>query len=258
VISKKFNKRLVVKDSTMNGIFNILRFPAGKQKQQLLIKQAHFVAMTKAIRENLVKAGVSPLNISDIPNGINVNGPFKTDYSGKQKVLFVGNLYQQPAKGIDILLKAWRDVVKRVPAAKLEIAGDGNVNAYSEYCKRTGIIDSVIFLGKHSDVPSLMLNADVFVLPSRREGMPNVLMEAMLKGLPCVATDISGSQDLIENNVSGLLVKSLDVNSLAEKICFLLVNREQAEIMGRNARRKILESYNIDMIAEKYLKLYKG
>jgi glycosyltransferase involved in cell wall biosynthesis len=257
VLSKKLNKRLIVKDSTMNGIFNILRFPSGKNKQGLIIERAHFVAMTKAIRYNLEKAHVNPQNITDIPNGISVQGPFKTGYENNTKVLFVGNLYQQPAKGIDILLKAWKRVVEQVPAARLEIAGDGDINAYREYCKKMGINESVDFLGKHPDVDSLMLNADVFVLPSRREGMPNVLMEAMLRGLPCVATDISGSHDLIENGVSGLLVKSPDVNALSEQIIFLLKNRKDAAAMAMNARKKIIESYDIDKIANEYLKLYR-
>lgn len=256
VISKRLKKKLVVKDSTMNGIFNILRFPSGKKKQQLIINQAHFIAMTKVIRSNLLSAGVRPENITDIPNGISIEGPYKTDYQGATNVLFVGNLYQQPAKGIDILLKAWKMVLASLPDAHLDIAGDGDLDAYRQYCATLQIEKQVHFHGKHNDVPSLMLDTDVFVLPSRREGMPNVLMEAMLRGVPCIATDISGCQDLIDDGHTGLLVQPADISSLAEKIIYLLTHRNEAANMGIRARQKIIQHYNIDHIAEQYIKLY--
>ena len=101
-----------------------------------------------------------------------------------------------------------------------------------------------------------MLAADIFVLPSRREGMPNVLMEAMMRALPCVATDISGCQDLIDHNVNGLLVPAADITSLAQNIIFMLTNRTMAAKMGANARQTIIQSYNIEDIADKYAALY--
>lgn len=257
VLSKKTGKRLIVKDSTMNGIFNILRFPNGKKKQRVIIEQAQFVAMTNAIRLNLIDAGVTSERITMIPNGININANPKSDYSGTKKVLFVGNLYQQPAKGIDLLLKAWRTVSQRLPEATLEIAGDGDIQAFTDFCNKINIGNTVKFLGKCSDIPSLMYGADVFVLPSRREGMPNVLMEAMLRGLPCVATDISGSQDLIDNHVTGMLVKTLDINALAEAIIYMLENRHEAELMGKAARKKIIEKFDMNNVADQYLKLYQ-
>jgi glycosyltransferase involved in cell wall biosynthesis len=256
VLSKRLGKRLIIKDSTMNGITNILRFPGGAEKQQLIIRQGHFIAMTKVIEENLLAAGVNQKNISRIPNGIKIEGPFKKDYQASGKVLFVGNLYQQPAKGVDILLKAWKIVAKSFPACRLIVAGDGDLDTYRSYCLEHEIGNSVDFLGKYSNVTDLMVSADVFVLPSRREGMPNVLMEAMLRALPCVATDISGSQDLIEHMNTGILVPPLAVQQLADGIIYMLTHRQRAAQMAINARKKIIESYDIEFVAEEYIKLY--
>lgn len=256
LLSKWIDKKLIVKDSTMNGIFNILRYPSGHRKQGLIIRQAHFVAMTRTIENNLKKAGVPSNKISNIPNGIYIEKQYKSDYSGSSKALFVGNLYQQPAKGIDILLKAWKIVIKTIPGAVLEIVGDGDIDTYQQYTNEHGIANSVRLLGKRNNIQEIMLAADIFVLPSRREGMPNVLMEAMMRALPCVATDISGCQDLIDHNANGLLVPAADITSLAQNIIFMLTNRAMAAKMGTNARQTIIQSYNIEYIADKYAALY--
>jgi glycosyltransferase involved in cell wall biosynthesis len=252
-------KPVLIKDSTMNGFASLARFPAGDRLQEMIVARAHFVAMTKAIRENLRTAGVPGEKISLIPNGIAVDGPMMpaacTD--GLPRVLFVGNLYQQPAKGVDILLKAWTRVTRQYPAALLQIVGDGDLPAYLDFAKKLGIGDAVRFYGKQSGLPAYYSDATLFVLPSRREGMSNALMEAMLHSLPCVATDISGSQDLLESGVNGLLVPPMDADKLAAAICYLLGHPDEALEMGKKARTTILQRTDIDVVAEQYLSLYK-
>ena len=86
--------------------------------------------------------------------------------------------------------------------------------------------------------------------------MPNVLMEAMLRGLPCVATDISGCRDLLNGGTCGILVPPADKDSLAAAIITLLSDRNKASAMGVNARNRIIDSYNINDIADRYINLY--
>lgn len=258
-LSKWFHLPLIVKDSTMNGIFNILRYPQGRQKQQLIVKQAHFVAMTKEILRNYIIAGIPKDHIAHIPNGIDIidGQNQKSKSSNGMSVLFVGNLYQQPAKGVDVLLKSWKLVQENCLAARLMIVGEGDLDSYKSYAEGLGITGSVRFLGKQADPGSLMMNADIFVLPSRREGMSNALMEAMLRGLPCVATNISGSADLITGGVNGLLVPAGDVTSLAAAIEFMLRNPEDAKRMGNMAKNTIEEKCNMNTVANQYYDLYK-
>ena len=86
--------------------------------------------------------------------------------------------------------------------------------------------------------------------------MSNALMEAMLSGLPCVATDISGNQDLIRSGYNGLLVPPADVDALAKALGYMLSHPDEAREMGRNARKTILEKCDIRNVADEYLSLY--
>src|SRR6185295_19042114 len=95
-----------------------------------------------------------------------------------------------------------------------------------------GIAGTVRFLGKQKDIGSLLDESDLFVLPSRREGMSNALMEAMLREMPCIATDISGNQDLIVNGEHGLLVPPADSHALASAIIYMIQHPDEAYRMG--------------------------
>jgi glycosyltransferase involved in cell wall biosynthesis len=245
----------------MNGFRSLQRYPSGARLQQMIIAQAQFVAMTKVIEDNLRAAGVPAEKIHRIPNGIAAGevGPPKrnTDVSGSPPtVLFVGNLYQQPAKGIDILLKAWKVIQAGRPEAVLKVVGEGDLPAYQAYAEKLGIADTVRFLGKQANAAAFYQEAQVFVLPSRREGMSNALMEAMLAGLPCVATDISGSQDLIQSGVNGLLVPPADIEALAKGIEYMLAHPAEARQMGLRARQTIIEKNDIRVVADEYIALY--
>jgi glycosyltransferase involved in cell wall biosynthesis len=258
-LGKWLNKPVIIKDSTMNGFQSLSRFPWGIRHQRIVATHAHFVAMTESIFQNLIKSGIPSEKISKIPNGIVTDGTFEIPVRKQAlpSVLFVGNLTQQPAKGVDILFRAWTIVHESFPAANLQIIGDGVSNAYRKFVDELGIGDTVRFLGKKSDLMAYYLEASVFVLPSRREGMSNALMEAMLYAIPCVATDISGSQDLIQDKVNGMLVLPAHAKSLAAGIIYLLENTQEAYQMGKKARETIVGEFDIGKIAGKYILLYK-
>lgn len=254
-LGKILKKPVLIKDSTMNGFQSLSRFPNGYKIQELIRNNAYLVAMTNVIRKNLINESVPAEKIFHIPNGIDIQKPIQRNEKRNQ-VLFIGNLYQQPAKGIDILLKAWVGVFKRFKDASLLIIGDGVDEAYIRFVKTLGVGDSVTFLGKVSNVESYFGSSSVFVLPSRREGMSNALMEAMLHAVPCVATDISGNQDIIENEINGLLVPPSDIQSLENAISFMLNNREIAVEMGLKGRKTIIDNYNMEIVTERYMQLY--
>jgi glycosyltransferase involved in cell wall biosynthesis len=255
-LGKKLGKQVLVKDSTMNGIFNLLRYPDGLQKQKEVADYAYFVAMTKMIRNNLLKGSVPEQKITMIPNGIEIFAPSSTTKTWSQKVIFVGNLTQQPAKGIDILMLAWQEVINDFPDVTLQIVGEGDLEAYEKHAETLSIHHAVSFPGKQRNIGQLLMNADIFVLPSRREGMSNALMEAMVRAMPVVVTDVSGNQDLVEHGISGLIVPPANATELASAIKQMLRDPEKAIQMGKNAYRSVSEKCDIKKVAAEYGALY--
>jgi glycosyltransferase involved in cell wall biosynthesis len=249
-------KKVVVKDSTANGIIALLRYPFGKSIQKFVTKHAYFVAMTREIRKNFISAGVEEKRIFPIPNGVSYpKDPVRS--IDPDKFVFVGNLTQQPAKGIDILLRAWKSVIASHPSAKLYVIGAGNVPEYYDYVKSLGIADNVIFMGKQAEFTNHLLEATAFILPSRREGMSNSLLEAMSLGVPCIATDISGSQDLIDHERNGLLVPVEDEVLLAKAVDYFYNHPEKNKSMGIEARKTIEQGYTLSHVSERYADLFR-
>ncbi|HLA54311.1 MAG TPA: glycosyltransferase family 4 protein [Flavitalea sp.] len=255
-LGRRLKKPVVIKDSTMNGIRNILRYPHGLRKQKEIVSYAHFVAMTNAIKKNFLEAGVPDHRVTMIPNGIDVAELMPRDRTWSGSVLFVGNLTQQPAKGIDILLQSWRQVINEHPSASLHIVGEGNLELYRQYCIETGISHAVKFYGKQQVLPSTFYQHDVFVLPSRREGMSNALMEAMMTGMPVVATEVSGSQDLITNGYSGLLVRTGDHKALSGALLNMLNVPQKALEMGQKGYQSVCQKCDMIRVAADYKALY--
>ena len=95
-----------------------------------------------------------------------------------------------------------------------------------------------------------------FVLPSLTEGMPNSLIEAMACSLPCIASNIRSCQELIEDNVTGLLIDPLNIAMIADKVIYILENSNVAKSMGNAARRKIERNFNIEKTAENLEMVY--
>ena len=258
-LGKALKKKVIIKDSTMNGFKCLHRYPSGAKLQRFIIDHSCFVAMTTVIEKNLLTEGIPEEKISRIPNGIEIIDLKKGEINSTTglNVLFVGNLYQQPAKGIDILIKAWVGVNKEFPHAKLFVVGEGVTQDYFQFTKQLGVENSIQFEGKQSDLSKYYASASLFVLPSRREGMSNALMEAMLWGLPCIATNISGNNDLVEHGKNGWLVPVGDIASLTNAICHLLSQPHRAHEMGLEARNTIKDRVDINIIADKYIALYK-
>ena len=150
-------------------------------------------------------------------------------------VLFLARLV--PQKGPDILIDAFAKFVKENPHWSLQIAGDGPMGSeLKSQVRSLGIRDHVLFHGCVKDPTDLLTRASVFVLPSRFEGTPNSLLEAMAARLACVVTDASpGPLRLIEHGVSGLVVKTEDAIELASALHQLAQNPEMRQKLGQAA-----------------------
>jgi glycosyltransferase involved in cell wall biosynthesis len=166
-------------------------------------------------------------------------------------------------KGIDVLLHAWHRMMcesadwRQHLKPRLLIVGTGTLKEQIHQIARDlQLDDSVTFLGLHRDVTRLLQQSWGFVLPSRWEGMPNALLEAMACGLPCVATRVSGSEDIITDNVNGLLVESEQPAAMAQALRRIIEDRELARKLGQEARQTILREYQLRRVTEETLQFY--
>lgn len=255
LIGKILNKPVIIKDSTMDGVKKMLSTPLPNLSRRFITRNCTFVAMTRAIEGNFIMANIPQNKIVRIPNGLEVENIYSRKNNFEYKCLFVGNLTQQPAKGIDILIKAWQVINIKFPQARLTIVGSGNIAAYKNYTNRLGLSNSIIFTGKSYPKEFYLAN-DIFILPSRREGMSNALMEAMLYKMIIIATDISGNQDLIKNHYNGILIKPNDVTNLVTAIIYSFTHQNEISQFGDKAYLTIIDQCNMEKISKSYSDLY--
>jgi glycosyltransferase involved in cell wall biosynthesis len=161
-------------------------------------------------------------------------------------------------KGIDNLVAAVAQVVRREGGVSLVIIGDGPCRAEIEkqVCQ-LGLGGHVHFLGSREDVPSVLAACDVGALTSRTEGFPNAILEYMAAGLPTTATDVGGIPEVLVDGETGFLVPAGDVEAIANRLSRLLGNAALRSEMGRRARTVVEESFSVAAMSAEYAGLYE-
>jgi glycosyltransferase involved in cell wall biosynthesis len=170
------------------------------------------------------------------------------------RACFVGRV--ELAKGAGYLLQAWRRLA--LPNAELVLVG--NVMPEMKSLLRT-CADSSVRLRGFLSLPELTAcyrESDVFVFPSVNEGLAQVLLEAMSSGLPLVASDHSGADDLITEGKEGFIVPARDVDRLAEAISWCYQHREETRAMGRAARAKVESQLTLEHYNQRQIALYRS
>lgn len=165
---------------------------------------------------------------------------------------------QERQKGLDVLLVAFREVVRRAPHARLVIAGrEGNETlTLRELATRLGLERFVQFLGARDDVADLLSAADVFAFPSRWEGLPGAVLEAMALEAPIVASDLPPVRELVGADDLALLVPVDRPSALSDALLTALGDRETARERAHAARARFLERYTMDRVADQMIAFY--
>jgi glycosyltransferase involved in cell wall biosynthesis len=172
-------------------------------------------------------------------------------------IMFVGRLTRQ--KGIPTLLQAVPQIVAARPKARIVLVGPWE--SEGSFAVDRNAVEAcaphVLTLGPRPDVPSLLGMADLFAFPTEyREGIPRVLLEAGLSGLPIVATRMPGCSDVVEHGHNGLLVPPRDAGALAAAIIELLSAPEIARVMGARARPLVRQRFELERVVGNYSDLY--
>lgn len=156
------------------------------------------------------------------------------------------------------MLRVLPEVRRSFPAAILLLAGEGPERPKLErLAADLGIAEAVRFLGPRKDVPVLLAAADSFLLTSLTEGVPGVLIEAGLAGLPCVTWDVAGAREVVQDGVTGRVPPYKEEAAVAEAVIELLGNPDRAAAMGGAARAFCRERFDINRCAEEHVRLFE-
>ncbi|MBI2821390.1 MAG: glycosyltransferase [Acidobacteria bacterium] len=223
------------------------------------------LANAEAIRKWLLVEGYCSGKIQVIPNGIDVSG-FANQRGGRLRqelglppqapvVAVIARLI--PVKGIDYFLEAAAAVAQRVQEARFLIVGDGPCKTDLErLAARLGLNGRAVFAGRRLDVPALLSEITVSVLPSISEGLPNVLLESMAAAVPVIATDVGGNAEVVEDGVTGLLVPPRDPQALARAICRLLRDPQMLSRFGERGKRRASVCFHLETRVRETERLY--
>ena len=201
-------------------------------KQITYRKATGIIAQSQMAADYKVQVFGQGLNLRVIPNALREIA----DYSGEQKNNWVIGLGRQSfEKGFDRLIDAFAKISGHNDWS-LVLVGDGPcMSALQNQAKELGINDRVVFMGQQKDVDRLLAQSKIFVIPSRCEGFPNALCEAMASPLPCISFDSISASDIIENGVSGSVLPDGDIDALSKEITRLMDDESIRDKYAKNA-----------------------
>lgn len=175
----------------------------------------------------------------------------------KLKIVCVARL--EPVKNHEMLFEALRILESEKVPYEVTLVGDGKLrDTYVDMCKETGMLKNVNFLGNvdRKEVKEILTSSHLSVLTSLKEGKPRSLMESQFVGLPVVATDVIGTNEIILNRKTGFLVRVGDAKTFAEKIKELYENEELWKRMSNSAKENAKRNFDENIVIERFKKLY--
>ena len=240
-----------------------------KKKELIYANNITLVGCSKWLAN---KAKISNLsknqNIVSIPNPINISLFDITDKmharkmfnlpSNKQLILFGAININDKRKGIDYLVEGIKNLQSdyHKSADNIELVVMGNVN-YNLDTMFNIPVHNMGYINEKEKVVGLYNASDIFVTPSLDENLPNVIMEAMACGIPCVGFNTGGIPEMIDHKQNGYVAYYEDAADLAKGINWIL-NEADYNVLSENARKKVVESYSEDIVTDKYMQLYKN
>lgn len=255
-----------------SDINQIKKFPEGKMQLRYILKNINRIICTNSImKEEFINAGLDRGKLVLIRNGVNVN-EFIRSYKTCSTLVTMGRFIK--SKNIDTLVTAFSRIIETAAEKKLKliIIGDGpKKDDIIALIKKLGMEKSIVLTGMVSKPEHFLRESDLFVFPSLIEGLSNSLIEAMSLKLPCIVSNISGNIEVLGESDTGCTIESgafkvsgcgiffnpSDIEGLVNAVNYLIENPDIRKKLGENAYRRILNEYNIEMVAERYKQLYE-
>jgi len=228
------------------------------------------IAVSDYVKQCLQSAGVPAEKIVRIYNGVDLERFVPS--TPEQKSEFVKYLSDRKVnhviggvghlitlKGHSYFIQAIPRILEKHPNSLFIIVGEGPLhNQLVNEVKRLGLTDKVRFLGRLSTItPQVISTFDVLVQPSLTESFGLVVAEALACGVPVVATKVGGLPEIVEDGINGFLVEPRSPSAIAEKVIWLLDNKESAKRLGANGRETVAQKFDINTTVREYYELYK-
>ncbi|HFF8989429.1 TPA: glycosyltransferase family 4 protein [Clostridium perfringens] len=234
-------------------------------KNYFNLRGNNIIAVSKSVKNNLIKYGVKSKNINVIYNGIEENkyiNAYKKDLKNELGIDgftfgFIGRLSEQ--KGLAYMLEAFNNIYNQGYKCNLVIIGDGILRKDIEkFILENNLGDYIYLLGFRSDIENIINSIDIYILPSIFEGFPMTNMEIMISSKCLIATDVGGNKEIIDNNIDGFIINSKDVLELENKMKYVLDNKEILEKMNLNAKEKVIKNFTIDKMKNNHMIYYEN
>jgi len=226
----------------------------------------HFVAVSEDIKTWMISSvGIKSSKIGKILNGVDIHkfspggrGEARRAFGFLEEDILIGTVGRlDPIKDQRLLLQAFSNLQGDGNKLRLVLVGDGPERGSLESMReKLSCKDRIVFLGERSDIEYLLPMLDIFVLPSKNEGISNTILEAMATGLPVVATRVGGNPELVIHSKTGLLFPSGDVKGLTEAIDFYVGHEEERRVHGARGRSEAEQRFSLGRMVEEYESLY--
>jgi glycosyltransferase involved in cell wall biosynthesis len=242
--------------------------PFQRHVQKMACRMADCILVNaEAIRQSLIEQGYDPNNIVVIRNGITPSrfeksqrgAAIRQELGLPPSARLVGVFSRlNRMKGVHFFLEAAKILAGRYPDVRFLVVGDGGVRKeLEEQARSLGLNERIVFTGFRGDIPDLLAEAAISVLPSLSEGISNTLLESMSAGVPVIATRVGGNPEVVEEGVSGLLVPPRDPAALAAAAARLLDDEDFALKLGQAGARRVSELFSIESSVHQTEHLYQ-
>ena len=241
------------------------RAGAFRHVERLLARRAaSVICITGALaRFSAERVGIPPGKLVVVHYGLDApppswgENPVVALPEGARLLLWIGRLAEQ--KGYDVAVRALPQILAAEPGAVLVVLGEGPERGRLEALARElGVGEAVILPGRAGDVNAWLGRAELFVHPCRWEGFGLVLLEAMLAGLPVVASEVSSVPEIVADGVNGLLVPPGEPDALARAVTAVLADAARGTALGEAGRTRAHERFSVARMAERTLEVYSA